>query len=1454
VSYLQIPLSPINYKKRMKTRNLLASFLLGVLSYSSTFAYVDIPTANADIQPYFFSHWEDNNANPRVAYDTALEAFKSWIAYHNYQDIVGAPYRHSTGANGDWERWAISRVGGSAYSHEEIKRYTCPAGYNPAVYWNSAVTRTYPDTTFWFPATQFHFCAKLVSAPSKPNLRKSNHSPCTPIANPCDAGSGNKHQREVDYRSANQNGIIFERIYNSLTSTPKLSPDFGQRWSHTYQAGLTFLNPSPGIPSIDARRPDGHVITFRYNTSSGQWTAPADAPLQLAPIAAQWRITDEHGRTETYDASGKLIALTGLDGLVTTLAYESGAVPNNKLLSVTDPFGQTMHFGYNNDFQIQTVSQPDGGILQYTYDSKLRLIHVTYPGGAVRQYHYENTTYPYHLTGITDENGVRYATWSYDAQGKVNSSTHAGGASSVSLSVGAGSSTLTDSRNQTRTLQYQLLHGEYKLTNIVGGLCPECGEASPITSYDANGFITATTDYFGNTSKYKHKSNGLKECKVEGFTSSAVPSIASQMRKTTTQWNDSLRLPTSITTWKYLSGNFNSNDACDATSVAWTQVRTESKTYSTGRLIAETTTDFTVNPSISRTTTFTYTTAGLLDVVDGPLSGNADYTDYSYDAQGNVSAITRNTGTLTLTTSFPQYDANGRPLQMIDANGAITNLTYWPRGWLKSRQVDGQTTNFTYDSVGQIDRVTLPTGAYVDYDYDNAHRLIRVTDNLNNKIEYTLDSMGNRTATRTYANTTLKREETASYNALNQLIQSINGVGNTTSYTYNSNGDLARTIDPRDPSPSSPSVFTERSYDALGRVQQIIDALGGTSTSTYDVFDNVASFKDPKNVTTNYTSNGFGENTQESSPDTGLTLFSYDAAGNRQSKTDARGVTITYQYDFLNRPIVINYPTDTDAQFFYDENSSGQNGRGRLTRMIDESGVTLFMYDLRGNILSKTHSSTKGTYGVSYTYDGANNVASVTYPGGLVVAYSRNPAGGIQSVTMTSSGPPQTLATNVSYQPFGPLAALTLGNGLAEQRIYDLAGQLTSISTGALQNESYSYDAAGNISQVSDLVHPSYARTYQYDVLNRLTLDTLSGAPGTVRQYVYDSNGNRTMPGLWPDHSTAYGTEANSNRIDGAAIHDAAGALTYISASGISYGVNGDHVLSDSGRPRLGRKYNGLGERTLSGNSVFLFGEPAQLLAKVDTTSAVPNKFSAYVWLEGRPLALITYTKSGSTFTGLRVQYIHTNGIEWPKFTTSANAVFDSKRTLESSYGIISGQIIPDSNPLPPIEPRLMFPGQFWDITEGRVYYNYFRDYVPSMGRYLEPDPLGLGGGPNRYSYARNNPIVSVDPFGLIVCESWSSCTTLPKVGLFTRQLIPTILIDFIRCTYECPLSGELERDFRFPKGVPQISGGQFFPGPDGENAASFFLSICKRNAPSESADGRQIRWRTGYVENLKPH
>ena len=70
----------------------------------------------------------------------------------------------------------------------------------------------------------------------------------------------------------------------------------------------------------------------------------------------------------------------------------------------------------------------------------------------------------------------------------------------------------------------------------------------------------------------------------------------------------------------------------------------------------------------------------------------------------------------------------------------------------------------------------------------------------------------------------------------------------------------------------------------------------------------------------------------------------------------------------------------------------------------------------------------------------------------------------------------------------------------------------------------------------------------------------------------------------------------------------------------------------------------------------------------------------------------------------------------------------------------------------------LRYPGQYFDQETG-LNYNYFRDYEPSTGRYVESDPIGLKGGASTFSYVQLNPLSFIDPKGLIRVDGCNGCS-----------------------------------------------------------------------------------------------
>ncbi|MGU1616138.1 RHS repeat protein, partial [Pseudomonas aeruginosa] len=147
-----------------------------------------------------------------------------------------------------------------------------------------------------------------------------------------------------------------------------------------------------------------------------------------------------------------------------------------------------------------------------------------------------------------------------------------------------------------------------------------------------------------------------------------------------------------------------------------------------------------------RAWSYSYNALGLIERADGPRTDVQDVTLYAYDSRGNLTQVTNALGQVT---RLGDYDERGKPGSITDANGVTSSLTYTGvDGWLASVSTAGSTTRFDYDAVGQITRVTRGDGSWLSYEYDDARRLVAIGNNLGERLEYDVDTKGNRTAQR----------------------------------------------------------------------------------------------------------------------------------------------------------------------------------------------------------------------------------------------------------------------------------------------------------------------------------------------------------------------------------------------------------------------------------------------------------------------------------------------------------------------------------------------------------------------------------------------------------------------------------------------------------------------------------------------------------------------------------
>lgn len=1099
--------------------------------------------------------------------------------------------------------------------------------------------------------------------------------------------------------------------------------------------------PSSTAVEFDVTRDDGQVI--RFPVLSGVITALPGVELRLQQIAGGFTVTDGVDSIETYDTSGRLLSIRSRSGVLQTLAYDG----SSRLSTVTDSFGYALALAYDAQNRLVSVTDPASHAVQYGYDTSGRFSTVTNTDSTGRTYLYENASFPNALTGVNDESGLRYSTWGYDAQGRGTSTQEAGGANAVTLIYNADNSvTVTDALNAVRAFTYGRVGDRNLPVGISGSQCPTCREGKA-TTYDPTGFVNSRTDYNGNITTYINgDARGLETSRTEA---SGTP----RARTITTSWNSTYRVPMAISI--YAGGT-----------ATGTPLRTTTFTYDgSGNALTKTVTD--PATSTSRTWTYTYNSFGQVLTADGPRTDVVDKTTYTYYTCttgfqcGQVNTVSNALGQVT---TYNTYNAHGQPLTITDPNAVVTTLAYDLRQRMISRQVGTETTTFTYWPTGLLKKVTLPDLSFIQYTYDAAHRLTTIADSLGNSIIYTLDAMGNRTAENAYDPTSfLHRTHTRVFNTLNQLYKDINAAGTaavTTQYGYDNNGNQTSVAAPL-------ARNTANTYDELNRLNQITDPANGITQFGYDANDNLLSVKDPRNLTTSYVYNGFGDVKTQTSPDTGTTTNTYDSGGNLKTSTDARTAISTYTYDALNRVSTVAYKigttTDQTLTFTYDINT---NGVGRLRSAADASHSTSWTYDTQGRVIGKGQTIGTVTKSVGYAYT-TGNLTTLTTPSGQSVTYGYNSNHQVTSVAVNGT----TILNNATYEPFGAVHGWTWGNATTSSRSYDTDGRISQIAH--IETSNYGYDDASRITALTNVTNSALSWTYGYDLLDRLTSGVQSGA---TYGFTYDANGNRlTQTGTFAWTLTPSTTSNRLVSTSGAGVrtygYDAAGDVLTDSAHTFTYNNRGRMKTGKTTSTTTTYVLNALGQRIkksggVAGTVLYLYDEAGHLLGEYTSTGALTQET---VWLGDTPVATL---RPG---TPVAIYYVHADHLNTPKIVTRPSDNKQAWRWDQDPFAVVS----PAQNPqgLGTFVFNLRYPGQYYDSETG-TFQNYFRDYDPQVGRYVESDPIGLQAGVNTYAYVSDNPLSRTDPSGLAPNPAEAACVGGPNpvcVGGLVVDVITTV-------------------------------------------------------------------------------
>ena len=1130
-----------------------------------------------------------------------------------------------------------------------------------------------------------------------------------------------------------------------------------------YGTGLVHIS-SP-TAAYEYTAPDGRVDHFEKETFDVLGGGTTGSPA----TEDRWVMTQSTYRSGlvvayTRDDYGRITEISDDRGRAITLSWDGEAVSE-----IDAPGDVQIDYAYERQ-EIDTgsgMADVPGTALLVTVD-----VHsASKSSGQITTYHYDDTNYRYLLTSITDARDVTYAEWEHDGFGRVTQSKHA---DDQDITTFAYSDTVNGSGYYTRTVtnalgkeaiySYQYPAGDdrekFRLRRVDGVASTNCPASVATQTFDSNNLLATRVDRNGHTTSFTYDTNGLPTeiTEADGTADERVIDVT---------WDTGLRLPTEIE-----QPNLTTDATYDTQGRLTELEQTDTTSFST---------PYSTNGQ-TRTWAFTYTTAGLLETIDGPLSGSGDTVTYTYDSNGYLATYTNEVGHVTEVVSV---NGRGQPTEIIDPNGKEYDLTYDEFGQLTSVTAQlgwgTRVTALEYDEVGDITKVTLPDDSYFEYTYDDVRRLTSVENEAGERVEYAYDDMGD-LVSRNVRDTgsSIVETQAQTFDELGRVLAFVGADSQAWTRTYDGVGNVVSIEDPH-------SVVFGYAYDALNRLITLTDGDNNDATFTWTPNGEVASVTDQNGVETTYVRNGWGEVIQEESNDVGTIVYVRDARGLVTEKTDGRGIVSDYAYDDAGRLTAITYPSASgeNVAYTYDDTAGGNEGVGQLTSVSDESGSSAFTYDVRDRLVSANVNVGAQNYTVAYDYDSADRMAEIVYPSGRIVTYWYDSAGRPSAIATqkTSSNSVVDLGSYIATKPFdGRFMGMTLVDDYRDWRYYNSDGNVASYgvtdnSSNDILSRDLGYNDNFNLNHVWDQLDSSKDETYWRNQAYRL--QNTSGPWGDLDIF-YDAGGNRS----YTEHTVSsvtttdvYSVASGSNRIDGivtnstptrSLTYDDAGNVLTDTKSGVTTTYTYNHagrmsaltMDSDDHGPYL---YNGFGQlvsrQVTTGVSTstihMIYDQDGNLIAEADATTG--DIVREYVWFDGRPIAVYDQVDTGSPV----LYYVHVDHLERPIMMTDASGSI-VWRAIYMPFGDVYS--ITGSASL-----NYRFPGQ-WFMLETGLAYNWHRWYDASLGRYTRPDPLGvlanldpstlpnsfnLSSDINRWAYARSSSLLNIDPTGLIRVRDW---------------------------------------------------------------------------------------------------
>ncbi len=691
---------------------------------------------------------------------------------------------------------------------------------------------------------------------------------------------------------------------------------------------------------------------------------------------------------------------------------------------------------------------------------------------------------------------------------------------------------------------------------------------------------------------------------------------------------------------------------------------------------------------------------------------------------------------------------------------------------------DGSTQlrQFSYNALGHVTNSIDPIGRGMTYIYSTnlvdlleVHQTTGANNDLVVRIRYNSTHLP-------IANYDAAEQLTTNiYNARGQILSTTDAKGETTSFSYDTNGYLLSIIGPL----QTTNDVTSFTYDGFGRVQTKTSTDGYALTYGYDGLDRITNVTHPDGTFEAYTYNRLDRVVSQDrlgrqtlytydalrrlvavqDPLGRITRYEYCGCGSIAGLTDAMGQKTRWDHDLQGRLIGKGYADGSRISYNY------ENTTGRLKSVVDEKGqIKAYQYYRDDNVQSVSYPNAQNlTPTVTYTYD-SNYNRMLSMPDGIGTStWSYNPTGVLGALNVsTVAGPWTTETVNYQYDALGRVSSRAI-NGAAQTTAFDPLGRVTNVVNAF---GSFNYDYDGATTRLLDASYPNGQSSHYtyYDNfgdrrLQQITHQKPNASIISSFTYAYNPFGDITN---WIQQLGAQSQTWNIG-------YDAADQLLNVEQSGAN-AVNYAYTYDLAGN-RLSETTNGVA-RSFSYNA----------LNQLVFSSDINLTNATYQWdAEQRLVGILQGTNQSQFFydgQGRRVRIVETSGgatnadrhfvwcglemcEEWNSNNVVVNRYFEQGEqqsganlfytkdhlgsVRELTDGLVATQAEYTYAPYGgftklqgDLAPNFLFTGHFVHATS-RLYLTVYRPLDSFTGRWLSRDPL-----PSAELLAEEAPIFTI--------------------------------------------------------------------------------------------------------------